>query len=120
MSAASQPFCNGSEKITNIRLVVKNILIVFSPRGGVRRSLADIVVATPGRLVDHINKNPGFCLEHLRFLVSYAEDVKQKQKITEKRTQSIYPQLPSLLFCLFKKEVLVFLGFFFRCHPDYR
>lgn len=38
-------------------------------RGGVRRSLADIVVATPGRLVDHINKNPGFCLEHLRFLI---------------------------------------------------
>ncbi|XP_038582407.1 ATP-dependent RNA helicase DDX51 isoform X2 [Micropterus salmoides] len=38
-------------------------------RGGLRRSLADIVVATPGRLVDHINKNSGFCLEHLRFLI---------------------------------------------------
>uniref|UniRef100_A0A671W4G8 ATP-dependent RNA helicase n=1 Tax=Sparus aurata TaxID=8175 RepID=A0A671W4G8_SPAAU len=38
-------------------------------RGGKRRSLADIVVATPGRLVDHINKNSGFCLEHLRFLI---------------------------------------------------
>ncbi|XP_076004874.1 ATP-dependent RNA helicase DDX51 [Genypterus blacodes] len=38
-------------------------------RGGVRRSLADVVVATPGRLVDHINKNPGFCLQHLRFLI---------------------------------------------------
>ncbi|XP_073334870.1 ATP-dependent RNA helicase DDX51 [Pagrus major] len=38
-------------------------------RGGMRRSLADIVVATPGRLVDHINKNSGFCLEHLRFLI---------------------------------------------------
>ncbi|GAA6218530.1 ATP-dependent RNA helicase DDX51 [Lates japonicus] len=38
-------------------------------RGGVRRTLADIVVATPGRLVDHINKNSGFCLEHLRFLI---------------------------------------------------
>uniref|UniRef100_A0A671W2L3 ATP-dependent RNA helicase n=1 Tax=Sparus aurata TaxID=8175 RepID=A0A671W2L3_SPAAU len=37
--------------------------------GGKRRSLADIVVATPGRLVDHINKNSGFCLEHLRFLI---------------------------------------------------
>lgn len=44
-------------------------------RGGVRRSLADIVVATPGRLVDHINKNPGFCLEHLRFLVSWVKVV---------------------------------------------
>ncbi|XP_040925466.1 ATP-dependent RNA helicase DDX51 isoform X3 [Betta splendens] len=38
-------------------------------RGGRRRSLADIVVATPGRLVDHINKNSGLCLGHLRFLV---------------------------------------------------
>lgn len=40
-----------------------------------RRSLADIVLATPGRLVDHINKNPGFCLEHLRFLVSWVKVV---------------------------------------------
>ncbi|XP_071334475.1 ATP-dependent RNA helicase DDX51 isoform X2 [Trachinotus anak] len=38
-------------------------------RGDMRRSLADIVVATPGRLVDHINKNSGLCLEHLRFLI---------------------------------------------------
>ncbi|XP_072218782.1 ATP-dependent RNA helicase DDX51 isoform X2 [Leuresthes tenuis] len=38
-------------------------------RGSVRRSTADIVVATPGRLVDHINKNSDLCLEHLRFLI---------------------------------------------------
>ncbi|XP_054652639.1 ATP-dependent RNA helicase DDX51 [Dunckerocampus dactyliophorus] len=38
-------------------------------RGGQRRSLADIVVATPGRLVDHMNKNSGLCLDHLRFLI---------------------------------------------------
>ncbi|XP_040015808.2 ATP-dependent RNA helicase DDX51 isoform X1 [Gasterosteus aculeatus] len=38
-------------------------------RGGMRRSLADVVVATPGRLVDHINKNSGLSLEHLRFLI---------------------------------------------------
>ncbi|KAJ0061304.1 hypothetical protein NL108_014824, partial [Boleophthalmus pectinirostris] len=38
-------------------------------RGNQRRSLADIVVATPGRLVDHINKNSSLCLEHLRFLI---------------------------------------------------
>ncbi|KAM4711604.1 ATP-dependent RNA helicase DDX51 [Anableps anableps] len=38
-------------------------------RGSVKCSAADIVVATPGRLVDHINKNSGFCLEHLRFLI---------------------------------------------------
>ncbi|XP_010874260.2 ATP-dependent RNA helicase DDX51 isoform X1 [Esox lucius] len=38
-------------------------------RNGVSHSLADIVVATPGRLVDHINKNNDFSLEHLRFLI---------------------------------------------------
>ncbi|NXY84707.1 DDX51 helicase, partial [Alcedo cyanopectus] len=32
-------------------------------------SLADIIVATPGRLTDHINQTPGFSLQHLRFLV---------------------------------------------------
>ncbi|XP_019947456.1 ATP-dependent RNA helicase DDX51 isoform X2 [Paralichthys olivaceus] len=38
-------------------------------RGGMRCSLADIVVTTPGRLVDHINKKSGLCLKHLRFLI---------------------------------------------------
>lgn len=38
-------------------------------RGGASCCLADIVVATPGRLVDHINKSEGFSLEHLRFLI---------------------------------------------------
>ncbi|XP_048467645.1 ATP-dependent RNA helicase DDX51, partial [Rhincodon typus] len=33
------------------------------------RSLADIIVATPGRLVDHIAKTDGFDLQHLRFLI---------------------------------------------------
>ncbi|XP_015246104.1 PREDICTED: ATP-dependent RNA helicase DDX51-like [Cyprinodon variegatus] len=38
-------------------------------RGSVRRTTADIVVATPGRLVDLINKSSGLCLDHLRFLI---------------------------------------------------
>ena len=29
----------------------------------------DIVVATPGRLLDHIAQTPGFTLQHLRYLV---------------------------------------------------
>ncbi|XP_027552526.1 ATP-dependent RNA helicase DDX51 [Neopelma chrysocephalum] len=32
-------------------------------------SLADIVVATPGRLTDHIRQTPGFSLTQLRFLI---------------------------------------------------
>jgi ATP-dependent RNA helicase DDX51/DBP6 len=31
----------------------------------------DIVVATPGRLIDHISKTPNFTLQHLRYLVNY-------------------------------------------------
>lgn len=42
---------------------------LWEQRGSMRCSAADIVVATPGRLVDHINKNSGLCLEHLRFLI---------------------------------------------------
>ncbi|KAJ6659160.1 hypothetical protein lerEdw1_019463 [Lerista edwardsae] len=33
------------------------------------RSLADIVVATPGRLVDHLQQSPHFSLRELRFLI---------------------------------------------------
>ncbi|XP_067163126.1 ATP-dependent RNA helicase DDX51 [Apteryx mantelli] len=32
-------------------------------------SLADIIVATPGRLTDHISQTPGFSLTQLRFLI---------------------------------------------------
>lgn len=33
------------------------------------RSLVDIVVTTPGRLVEHLKYTPGFSLSHLKFLV---------------------------------------------------
>ncbi|CAO2823383.1 unnamed protein product [Amaranthus hypochondriacus] len=33
------------------------------------KSAVDILVATPGRLMDHINTTKGFTLEHLRYLV---------------------------------------------------
>jgi ATP-dependent RNA helicase DDX51/DBP6 len=29
----------------------------------------DILIATPGRLMDHINMTKGFSLEHLQYLV---------------------------------------------------
>ena len=36
---------------------------------GLLHSNADIVVATPGRLVEHINQTKGFDLTHLRFVI---------------------------------------------------
>jgi ATP-dependent RNA helicase DDX51/DBP6 len=37
------------------------------PLGG--RSAVDVLVCTPGRLIDHLDTTPGFTLQHLRFLI---------------------------------------------------
>lgn len=37
--------------------------------GGSMQSMVDIVVATPGRIYDHIYRTQGFCLKRLRYLV---------------------------------------------------
>ncbi|XP_066302695.1 ATP-dependent RNA helicase DDX51-like [Branchiostoma lanceolatum] len=55
--------CSGQKSLA----VEKNALVKESR--GVYQSLADIVVATPGRLVDHVEKTAGFNLRHLRYLV---------------------------------------------------
>ncbi|PWN89942.1 DEAD-domain-containing protein [Acaromyces ingoldii] len=36
---------------------------------GENTSKVDILIATPGRLIDHLDATPGFTLQHLRFLV---------------------------------------------------
>lgn len=45
--------------------------ICYDPEGppAELQSAVDILVATPGRLVDHINSTHGFTLEHLCYLV---------------------------------------------------
>ena len=43
-------------------------LFILGGDGGYR-SLVDILIATPGRLVDHIQHTPGFTLDKLRYLV---------------------------------------------------
>ena len=47
----------------------KSELVLNGLESGKFHSLADIIVATPGRLVDHLQKTEGFSLKHLRFLI---------------------------------------------------
>ncbi|KFM80031.1 ATP-dependent RNA helicase DDX51, partial [Stegodyphus mimosarum] len=48
-------------------LAEQNALVKKGIRGF--RSLVDIVVTTPGRILDHIHRTKGFCLKSLRYLV---------------------------------------------------
>lgn len=43
--------------------------LVISEKDGEFESRVDVLIATPGRLVDHIEKSEGFSLDYLRFLV---------------------------------------------------
>uniref|UniRef100_A0A8C6SA43 ATP-dependent RNA helicase n=1 Tax=Neogobius melanostomus TaxID=47308 RepID=A0A8C6SA43_9GOBI len=62
-------------------------------RGGQRRSLADIVVATPGRLVDHINKTSSLCLKHLRFII-----IDEADRMVDSMHQSWLNQVVSAVY----------------------
>ena len=44
-----------------------NGMQIYPKMGG--QSAVDILVCTPGRLIDHLDSTPGFTLQHLRFLV---------------------------------------------------
>ncbi|XP_049625173.1 ATP-dependent RNA helicase DDX51 [Suncus etruscus] len=57
------------------------------------RCLADIVVATPGRLVDHIDQTPGFSLQHLRFLV-----IDEADRMMDSMHQSWLPRVVAAAF----------------------
>lgn len=43
--------------------------MTLSDEKGGFESLVDIIVTTPGRLVDHLKSTAGFSLEHLKYLV---------------------------------------------------
>ncbi|XP_044632051.2 LOW QUALITY PROTEIN: ATP-dependent RNA helicase DDX51 [Equus asinus] len=57
------------------------------------RCLADIVVATPGRLVDHIDQTPGFSLQQLRFLV-----IDEADRMIDSMHQSWLPRVMAAAF----------------------
>ncbi|XP_032126779.1 ATP-dependent RNA helicase DDX51 isoform X2 [Sapajus apella] len=57
------------------------------------RCLADIVVATPGRLVDHIDQTPGFSLQQLRFLI-----IDEADRMIDSMHQSWLPRVVSAAF----------------------
>ncbi|KAM9194949.1 ATP-dependent RNA helicase DDX51 isoform 2-T2 [Dugong dugon] len=57
------------------------------------RCLADIMVATPGRLVDHIDQTAGFSLQQLRFLV-----VDEADRMVDSMHQSWLPRVVAAVF----------------------
>ncbi|XP_013004534.1 ATP-dependent RNA helicase DDX51 [Cavia porcellus] len=57
------------------------------------RCLADIVVATPGRLVDHIDQTQGFSLQQLRFLI-----VDEADRMIDSMHQSWLPRVMAAAF----------------------
>ncbi|GAB1289989.1 ATP-dependent RNA helicase DDX51 [Apodemus speciosus] len=57
------------------------------------RCLADIVVATPGRLVDHIDHTPGFSLQQLRFLI-----IDEADRMIDSMHQSWLPRVVAAAF----------------------
>lgn len=65
-------FCTGTAKHRrgSDQHVSSLMLARLMPRLYGGSSKIDILVATPGRLIDHLEKTPNFSLQHLRFLVS--------------------------------------------------
>ncbi|XP_060554216.1 LOW QUALITY PROTEIN: ATP-dependent RNA helicase DDX51-like, partial [Ruditapes philippinarum] len=68
-----QAYCEGTDLKVGLMIGQKTLLAeqqsLVKKRLRGYHSMVDIIVATPGRLVDHINQTEGFNLGHLRYLV---------------------------------------------------
>ncbi|XP_007025005.2 PREDICTED: DEAD-box ATP-dependent RNA helicase 1 [Theobroma cacao] len=75
------------------------------------QSSVDILVATPGRLMDHINSTKGFTLEHLHYLVvdetdrllreAYQSWLPTVLQLTQSNDESLFPYADSFLSSTF-------------------
>lgn len=63
---SSKFFDNPADK-TPIEIITRNLYAPSLYSEG--NSKADILICTPGRLLEHIHSTPGFTLQHVRFLV---------------------------------------------------
>lgn len=73
-------------------------------------SNVDVVIATPGRLIDHLDQTPGFTMQHLRFLV-----IDEADRLL---SQSFQEWLPRLLAALDPKQALKPHGSSGECAPE--
>ncbi|EEB08331.2 ATP-dependent RNA helicase Dbp6 [Schizosaccharomyces japonicus yFS275] len=66
-----EQYCSGTKlrvcALTGQRSLAFEQSLFLSPNG--KDYIADIMVTTPGRFVDHIRSTPNFTLQHLRYLV---------------------------------------------------
>lgn len=92
-----EQFCKGTD--LHVALVVgkksflqeKESLVQKGVRG--YHSLVDIVVATPGRLLDHISRTEGFSLEYLKYLV-----IDEADRMMEEIQQGFLKNLEKAIF----------------------
>ncbi|XP_074061325.1 ATP-dependent RNA helicase DDX51 isoform X2 [Macrotis lagotis] len=80
-------------QITGQKSLAKEQEILVQKTDSGYRSLADIVVATPGRLVDHIDQTPGFSLSQLRFLI-----IDEADQMIDSMHQSWLPRVVKAVF----------------------